>query len=146
MYKNMTKGKNRWKIPLHYTKFSHKLSFEKHKPGHGQSYRRQVVHPRPQMPQREPFAKAETLLLIILSLVHNSDIKQTHCISSNPLFKKNVRGQKHPRNADKCRNSIPNTQHFRLHDKSKDTVQENQCPERAGHHSVSLPRQLEISI
>ena len=66
---------------------------------------REVVDPRPQTPQVEPVAKPETLLLIMLSLACKSDIKQAHYVLSNPLFKKNVRGQKHPREVGDCTNN-----------------------------------------
>ena len=42
--------------------------------GHG----KQVVHPRPKTPQGESIAEPETLRLIILSLVCESDIKEVH--------------------------------------------------------------------
>ena len=47
--------------------------FFKQRPERGPSYRRQVVHPRPQTPQKEPIAKPGTPVLIILSLVCKSD-------------------------------------------------------------------------
>ena len=43
----------------------------------------EVVHPRPQTLQGEPGVKPETHLLIILSLVCKSDIKEAHCILSS---------------------------------------------------------------
>ena len=49
---------------------------------------RQVVDPWPQMLQGEPDAKTGTPLLIILSLVCKSDIKEANSVSSNPLLKK----------------------------------------------------------
>ena len=78
------------------------MSFQKHKPKGGRSHRRQVVHPLPQTPQSEPIAKPESLLLIILNLVCESEIKEAHCISTNPLFKNNVYRQKFPGEVDKC--------------------------------------------
>ena len=49
--------------------------------------KRQVVNPRPQTPQGESGTKPGKLLLIILSLVCKSDIKEVHGELSNPLFK-----------------------------------------------------------
>ena len=47
-----------------------------------------MVHPQPQTLQGEQVAKPGTPLLIILSLVCKSDIKETHYVSSNLLFEK----------------------------------------------------------
>ena len=71
-----------------------------------------MVHPRPQTPQGEPAANHETLLLIILRLTCKYDMKEAHCKLSKSLLK-NVRGQKHPRQVNKCRNSIPDINHIR---------------------------------
>ena len=54
-------------------------------------------------------------MLIILNLVYKSDIKGGHCILSNPY----VRGQKHPRDVGKCKNSITNTYHTSLRQKER---------------------------
>ena len=59
-----------------------------------------------------PIVKPGTLLLIILSLICKSDIKEVHGKLSNPLCGKDVGGQKHPREMDKCRNAIPYMNHF----------------------------------
>ena len=66
-----------------------------------------MVHPRPQTPQGESVAKHETLLLIIPSIVRKYGIKDVDGSKSNPFFKKEVRGRKHPREVDNCRNSNP---------------------------------------
>ena len=88
MYKNI-KTRNDRKIlstlPKLHTNCHHNL--KKHGPNSGTSYRRQVVHPRPQARQGEPVAKPETVMLTILNLVYKSDIRGGHCISSNPLLK-----------------------------------------------------------
>ena len=86
--------------------------FKKQNHKSGPSYRRGAIHPSPHMPKGES-AKPEKLLLLILSLVSKSDEKEVPCILSNPLFKKNFRGQKHPREVDKCKNSIPNIDYIR---------------------------------
>ena len=74
-------------------------------PKSGLSCRRQVVHPRPQTPQGESVAKPETPLLIILSIACKWGPWQ-HVQSIIRKAKK--RGQKHPREVVKNRNSIPN--------------------------------------
>ena len=66
----------------------------------------QMVHPLPQTPQGESVAKPGTLLLIILSLVCDIDVKEGHSNLSHPFFEKKVCGEKHASAADKCRNSI----------------------------------------
>ena len=76
---------------------------------------RHVVHPPPQTPQVESVAKPGTLLLIILSLICESDIKELYGKFSSSLFKKTVRGQKHLRKVDERGNSIPYINHFKLH-------------------------------
>ena len=97
------------------------------KPKSGLSSRRQVVHPRPQTPQGESVAKPGTLLLIILSVVCKFDLQEVHNNLFNPLFKKNVRGHKHPREVDNSRNSSPNINHY-IHSKySQHPVLDNQC-------------------
>ena len=58
-----------------------------------------MVRPRPQTPQGESVSKHETPMIIV-SLVSKPDIKVVHCMWSTPLFKKNVRGQNHPREVD----------------------------------------------
>ena len=82
------------------------IIFENQRPESGPSYRRQVVHPRPQTPQAELVAKPGTPLFIVSSLICKPDIKEARSVSSNPLFKKNVRGRKHPREMDKCKTRI----------------------------------------
>ena len=58
---------------------------------------------------------------------------------SNLFFETKVRGQKHPREADKCRNSKPYINHFILSKYCRHLVLGNQCPERVGHRRSSLP-------
>ena len=56
---------------------------------------------------------------------------------SSPIrffFVTEVRGQKHPGEADKYRNSSPYMNHFMLSKYCQHPVQGNQCRERAGHH------------
>ena len=78
-----------------------------------------------QTSQGEPVAKSDRRLLIILSLVCKSGIKVAHFILSNPLFKKNIRGQKHPREVAKCGNGSPNISHVRYNNKYKHSVHNN---------------------
>ena len=73
----------------------------KHEPISGRPYRSQVVHPRPQTLQGESVVKPETLLLIIPSLLCDSDINEGYRKVSKPLFEKIVREQKHQREAEK---------------------------------------------
>ena len=65
-----------------------------------------MVYPRTQTQQGESVSEPETLLLI-LSLVGKSDIKEHRGNLSIPFFKKKVHVQKHHREAGKCRNIIP---------------------------------------
>ena len=118
---------------------THQMSYWKHMPKNGLSYRRQVVHQRPQAPQEGLVVKPETLPLNIPSLVCKSDIKEGHYILSNTLFRKNVRGQKHPRgiHVEKASQTLIN--HIEAYNTCKHSGQDNQCPERAGHHRPSLP-------
>ena len=55
---------------------------------HGPSYRRQVVHSRPQTPQGESNAKPGIPQLIILSIVGKSHIEEVQGNSSNPFLLK----------------------------------------------------------
>ena len=75
---------------------------------------------------------------LILGLVCKSDIKLVHGNLSNPFFKNKVFGQKHPMEVDKFRNSIPYINYFIPSKYCQNPVQDNQCPERAGHHRPSL--------
>ena len=77
-----------------------------------------------------------TLLLIIISLVYKSDINEDHYNLSNPLFGKNFRGQKHPKEMNKCWNSIASNNLSKI---NFNWLFNNQCPQRAGHHRPSLP-------
>ena len=64
-------------------------------PKSGPSYRKQVVHPRPQMPQGEPVAKHGTLLLIIhwwYGKVERSDW-MLRAKSWAAIWKKNEKGE-----------------------------------------------------
>ena len=64
-----------------------------------------VAHLWPLTLQKLSVAETGTLPLIILSLEFKCDIKVFHGNLSKPFFEKKVRGQKHPTDADKCRNS-----------------------------------------
>ena len=57
---------------------------------------------------------------------------------SNPFCKKKIHGQKHPRQKDKCRNSIPYINHCILNGYCQHPVRDNQSPERLGHHRHSI--------
>ena len=92
---------------------------------------------RPQPRQGESGAKPETPMLIILSLVCKFDIFRGNL--SNPFFEKKVLAEKHPREADKCRNNISYIDHLILCKYCQTRVEDKQYPERAGHHSSSLP-------
>ena len=78
-------------------------------PKSGLSCRRQVVHPRPQTPQGESVAKPETPLLIMLSIACKHEV---HGNFFSPLFEREVRGQKHPREMVINRNSMPNISQY----------------------------------
>ena len=59
-----------------------------------------MIHPWPQTPHgEESIAMPETFL----RLISKSHIQEVHGNLSNPFFKKKVRGQKHSREANKCR-------------------------------------------
>ena len=73
-----------------------------------------MVHPWPQTPQGESVAQPGTPLLLILNLIFKIDIKQVHVNMCNSFFEKKVYGQKHPEEADECRNNIPYITHFIL--------------------------------
>ena len=91
-------------------------------------------------PHGESVAAPVTLVLIILSLISGSDIKDVKNKLSNPFSETNVHGEKHLREVDKCRNSVPNINNFILNDiYCQYTVQDSQCPEWAGHHRPPLP-------
>ena len=51
-------------------------------------YKKQVVHPRPQTPERRLDSQPGTRLLVILNLVCKFDIKEGHGNSSNPFSKR----------------------------------------------------------
>ena len=55
-----------------------------------------------------------------------------------------VRGQKHPREVVKNRNSIPNISQYITSKECQHPVWDNQCPRRAGHHRPSLPLTADI--
>ena len=84
MYKNMNKGMKSIEnsSPLYQT---YTPTVIKNEPKSEPSYKRQVVHARAQTPPGEPVARPE---------------KKAYCILFNPLFKKNFRGQNHPREVD----------------------------------------------
>ena len=69
----------------------------------------------PQAPQEESVTKPRTLLMTIFILECKSDITGVRGNLSNPFFEKKVRGQKHPKEAYKCRNSIPYINDFLLY-------------------------------
>ena len=74
----------------------------KHEHKSGRPYRRQEVHPRPQTLQGGSVVKPETLLLIIPSLLYDSDINEGYRKLSKPLFEKIVLGLKHQREVEKA--------------------------------------------
>ena len=86
-----------------------------------------------------------TLLLIIISLVCKSDIKEVHYNFSN-LFT-NVRGQKNSSEVYKCRNSIPNINHFILNDiYHQHPVRGNKCLKGRATIGHPFAHQLHIVI
>ena len=87
-------------------------------------------------PQGEPVAKPGTRQLIILNITCESDIKKVHGKLSNPLFRENVHGRKHPGEVNTCKNNIPYINHFILCNQFQHS--DNQCPERTGQHRPSL--------
>ena len=94
-----------------------------------------MVHPRPKTPQGESVATPETPLLIILK--HANRRYMANYSVRYSLSK--VRGQKHPREVVKDRNSIPNISQYITSKYCQHPVQGNQSPRRAGHHRPSLP-------
>ena len=77
------KGKNQLKIPIHYIKLIHQMSFRNINlnVGHHTGGKWFTYDLRPQTPQGKSVtehAKPEALLLIILSFVCKSDIKEVH--------------------------------------------------------------------
>ena len=135
MYKANNKNLTPMKIPFPLCQTHIPTFVYKHKPEIGPSGRRQVVHPQPQTPQGDSVAKSETLLLIILSIVWYKGGPWTLVQS---VFQKKVRGQKHPWKVDNCRNSSPYIKHFISNKYWQHPVKDNQCTERAGHHSPCL--------
>ena len=73
-----------------------------------------MIHPRPKTPPWEQVSNPGTLLFIILSLVCEPDKKEAYDTLSTSFFKKNIRGQKHPRKVNKYRNNISNIEHSRI--------------------------------
>ena len=67
----------------------------KHEPKSWRPYKRQAL-------QGESVVKPETLLLIIPSLLYDSDINEGYRKLSKPLFEKIVLGQKHQREVEKA--------------------------------------------
>ena len=91
-------------------------------------------------PQGESFATPGALPLIIFNLVSIYDINEAHGILSNLFFKNEFRGQKHPRNVDKCIYIVQYIDYCILSKYCQHSVQDNQCPEKPGHHRLSLPQ------
>ena len=101
-----------------------------------------IVMPRSQTPRGESVAAH---LLIIFSLVCKSDIMEAHGNLYNPSSEKIVRGEKHPREADKYRNNIPHTNHLILGKDNQHPIYDNQCPEKAVYYRQSLPHIIKTS-
>ena len=57
---------------------------------------------------------------------------------SNKFFKKKVRRQKHTKNADKGKNSLPCINHLIMSKHCQHPVQNNHCPEMKGQYSTSF--------
>ena len=100
-----------------------------------------MVHPRPQALRDESVAKPETLLLIILSIVCKYYFyKGSPWKLVQSVIQKESHGRKHLRKFDNCRNSSPCIEHFILSKYWQHPVQDNQWPERPGHHRPTLFR------
>ena len=77
-------------MPIYNTKQAYQLSLETNNLKVVQAYRRQMVNRRHQTPQIGTVAKPEPLLLIILTLVCEYDIREVHDNLPNPLFETEV--------------------------------------------------------
>ena len=88
-----------------------------------------MVNPRRQKPRGGSVAKPGTPLLFS----SKSDIKEVYGDLSNPFLKRSP-WQKHPREMNKCKNSIPYINHFMVFKYCQHPVQDTKCcPERVAH-------------
>ena len=76
--------------------------------------------------------------LVILSLICTSYTKEDHGNLVSLFFKRKVRGQRHSRETNKCRKNTPYSTNFIVRKYWQHPVQDNQCPERAGHPRPTL--------